>query len=406
MPELTLTLTGMAHGGLALGRDRGGRAIFVPFAIPGETVRVRVPDNARGFARAELLEVLTPSAGRVVPRCRHFGICGICHLQHMSYEAQLRAKEAAARDQLSRVAGLKNPALRPIRPAPEAYGYRAETALFTAEPDGLGYWSPAEQRIFAVAECPILQPALEGTLPDLDVDLPGLRRISLRMGDDEELMAALEVENVEPPQLAADFAISVAIVLPDRTAASLIGDPYLLQTINGRSYRFSPGVAYPSSPAAAEQLARTVVELSDLASDDVLLESPAGAGWLTAALAERAAEVFAIEPNPDAVADAAENLDAFDNVSLFEASEVMAFPALPVEPDVVVLRPENGLSPAVLELLRRLRPRRRVVVTGEAGPLAKDAKQLAKLGYRPLAFQPLDLLPQSYQVEVVSVWRK
>jgi len=406
VPDLTLTLTDMAHGGLALGRDKSGRAIFVPFAIPGETVRVRVPDDKRGFARAELLEVLKPSPDRIAPRCRHFGICGNCHLQHMNYATQLRAKEAAVRDQLTRVGGLKNPPLRPILPAPEPYGYRVETALFPADEGGLGYWSPLERRIFRVEECPILQPALAAALPDLDVELPGLRRLSLRLGDDDELLAALETEDVEPPELAVDFPVSVAIVLPDRTAASLIGDPYLMRTLAGREYRFSPGVAWPANPAVAERLAAVVVELAEIGAADIVLESPGGAGWLTAALAQRAASVIAVEPNPDAVADAAENLDAFDNVSIYEGTEEEVFPTLETQPDVVVLRPADGLSPAAFRLLERLHPRRRVVVAGEIGALAKDAKRLAKMGYRPLAFQPVDLSPQAFQVEIVSLWRK
>jgi 23S rRNA (uracil1939-C5)-methyltransferase len=411
MPDLTLVLTAMAHGGLALGRDKAGRAIFVPFAIPGETVRVRVPDDKRGFARAELLEVIQPSPDRVTPRCRHFGICGNCHFQHMTYATQLRAKEAAVGDQLTRVGGLTNPPLRPILPAPAPFGYCAETALFPAEEGGLGYWSPVERRIFRVEECPILQPALESALPDLDVDLPGLRRLSLRLGDDEELLAALETEDVEPPELAVDFPVSVAIVLPDRTAASLIGDPYLLRTIAGREYRFSPGVPYPAHPAAAELLIEAILNLAEVSAADAVLESPGGAGWLTAALAERAGSVIVVESNPDAVADAAENLDAFDNVSIYEGMEEDVFPALETQPDLVVLRTgvqrmEEGLSPAAFRLLERLHPRRRVVITSEVGTLAKDAKRLVKLGYRPLAFQPVDATPQAFQTDVVSLWRK
>ena len=411
MSDLTLTLTEMAHGGLALGRDRGGRAIFVPFAIPGETVRARVPDDRRGFARAELLEVLKPAAERVTPRCRHFGICGNCHFQHMTYAAQLRAKEAAVRDQLTRVGGLNNPPLRPILSAPEEYGYRTETALFPAEEGGLGYWSPVERRIFRVEECPILHPSLQAALPDLDVELPGLRRLTLRLGDDEELLAALEVEDVEPPELAVDFPVSVSIVLPDRTAASLIGDPYVMQTIAGREFRFSPGVPFPHYPAMAELLTDTILSLADIAVGDTVLESPGGAGWLTAALAGRSAEISAVEPNADAVADAAENLDDFDNVSIYQGTEDEIFPALEAEPDVVVLRPgvlrlEDGLSPAAMRLLERLRPRRRVVVVSEVGALAKDVKRLVKMGYRPVVIQPIDLTPQGFWVEVVSVWRK
>uniref|UniRef100_UPI0035ADE471 class I SAM-dependent RNA methyltransferase n=1 Tax=Promineifilum sp. TaxID=2664178 RepID=UPI0035ADE471 len=425
MTELTITLTDMAHGGLALGRDREGRPVFVPFAIPGETVRVRLPrpgDRAAQATRAALLAVVKPSPDRVAPRCRHFGICGNCHFQHMTYAAQLRAKEAVVRDQLTRVAGLKNPPLRPILPYPQEYNYRAETTLFRAEEGGLGYWSPVERRIFRVEECPILQPQLQEALADLDVDLPDLRKLTLRLGDDDELLAALEVEDVEPPELAADFPISVAIVLPDRTAASLIGDPYLVRTVRGRPFRVSPGVPFPHSPAAAELLIDAILELAGLndqlltsdtepapfsfqksansakSADDsssglTILEAPGGAGWLTAALAERAAAVWVIEPNPDAVADAAENLDAFDNVSIYEGTAEDVLPALEAAPDVAVFQAETGLPAAVWPWLERARPGR-LVVAAEVGVLAKEAKRLAKAGYRAAAFQPVDVAPQ------------
>ena len=404
MTELTLTLTDMAHGGLALGRDKSGRAVFVPFAIPGETVRVRPPRPGDRAARAELLAVVRPSPDRVEPRCRHFGVCGNCAFQHMSYESQLRAKMAVVRDQLSRVGGIRNPVVRPIVPHPAAYDYRGETTLFRADEGGLGYWSPVLRRIFRVAECPILQPELQAALGELDVELPDLRKLTLWLGDDDELLAALEVEGVEPPELAADFPISVAIVLPDRTAASLIGDPYLVRTVGGRPLRVSPGVAFPHSATAAEMLAAAVLDVAAIAPGEVVLESQAGAGWLTAALAARAAEVIAIEPNPDAVADAAENLDPFDNVSLYEATEAEALPALARAPDVAVFH-SGGLSPAAFDWLAAARPGR-VVVVAEVGLLAKEAKRLAGAGYRPVAFQPVDVGPQGFGVEVVGGWSR
>jgi 23S rRNA (uracil1939-C5)-methyltransferase len=393
----------MAHGGLALGRDKAGRAVFVPFAIPGETVRVRPPRPGDRAARAELLAVVRPSPDRVTPRCRHFGICGNCAFQHMSYAAQLRAKTAVVRDQLTRVGGLRNPVVHPIAPHPAAYDYRGETTLFRADEGGLGYWSPAWRRIFRVEECPILQPELQAALDGLDVDLPDLRKLTLRLGDDDELLAALEVEGVEPPELGVDFPISVAIVLPDRTAASLIGDPFLVRTVGGRPLRVSPGVAFPHSAAAAEMLAAAVLSVAEIAPGETVLESQAGAGWLTAALAARAAQVIAIEPNPDAVADAAVNLDDFDNVGLYEATEAEALPALERVPDVAVFH-SGGLTPAAGEWLAAVRPGR-VVVVAEVGLLAKDAKRLAGVGYRAVSFQPVDVAPQGFGVEVVGVWR-
>ena len=101
---------------------------------------------------------------------------------------------------------------------------------------------------------------------------------------------------------------------------------------------------------------------------------------------------------------AAENRDAFDNVAIYEATEAEALPALERAPDVAVFH-SGGLSPAALEWLGRARPGR-VVVAAEVGARAKEAKRLAGVGYRSVAFQPVDVGPQGFGVEVVGVWSR
>lgn len=85
-------LTAMTYGGDALGRLPDGRAVFVPYALPGERVRVALVDEKRSFARARLEEVLQPAPQRVAARCPHYTICGGCHYQHLGYEDQLAVK--------------------------------------------------------------------------------------------------------------------------------------------------------------------------------------------------------------------------------------------------------------------------------------------------------------------------
>src|SRR5512135_3304920 len=87
-----VNLTGLVYGGDALGRLPDGRAVFVPFGLPGERVRLRLVEEKRGHARAELVEVLAPSPQRIQPRCAHFGYCGGCQYQHLPYPEQLAAK--------------------------------------------------------------------------------------------------------------------------------------------------------------------------------------------------------------------------------------------------------------------------------------------------------------------------
>ena len=91
--EIDLDVLDFAFGGDAFGRMQDGKPVFVPFAIPGEKVRVRIPTVRRDYNMGELVEVLSVSPRRVQPRCRHFGTCGGCHYQHISYEHQLEVKQ-------------------------------------------------------------------------------------------------------------------------------------------------------------------------------------------------------------------------------------------------------------------------------------------------------------------------
>jgi 23S rRNA (uracil1939-C5)-methyltransferase len=407
MTTLTLTLTDIAHGGSAVGRDADGRPVFVPYAIPGEQVRVAVTQDKGRFARADLLELLQPSPDRVAPRCPHFGLCGGCHFQHVAYARQLQLKRAVVVDQLQRIGGFKQVDVPPTRPHPQPWDAGAALALSPAPGGGLGLWAPRARRVLPIETCHIVQPALRELLADVDLELPGLRRLTLRVDSAEQLLAALEVEDVEPPALTVDFPLSVAIVLPDQTAAALIGDPYLVYRVRERDFRVSPGCFFHPSPATAELLLDALLELADLRPHETVLELYSGVGTFTAFLAEAADAVAAVESNPDAVEDAAANLADTDNVSVLLGAAEEIVPLLDVQPDVLVAHPDDdGLPAPVLESLRHLAPRRLLYVSSDIATLARDGRALARLGYRLSAVQPVDGRPQTYHVDTVSRWER
>lgn len=407
METITLDLTKMAHGGSAMGRAKRGRTVFVPLTIPGEKVRAEIRSQKNKFARAELLQVLQPSPERVTPRCQHFGVCGGCHFQHMSYAAQLRVKENVLRDQLARLGGFKQANVQPVLPNPLPWEYRVEIMLSPAGNGRLGYWSPSKKEVIPIEECPIAQPILMTLLQDVELDLPGLRKLSLRVGDDEALLAAIEVDGVEPPQLEADFPISVAIVLPDKTAASLVGDNYSVQRVNGRDFRISPGVAMMPSPAGMGLVVETVLRYAALTGQETVVELYGGAGTLTAFLAAQASRLLTVERNPDAVADLAANLHEFDNVAVYEGNVEDILPLLPVHADLLVAHPAlNGLSRKAIAAIVKAKPERIIYVSSDVATLARDGRSLNQQGYALMEVQPIDMLPQTFHIETVSLWQQ
>ncbi len=406
MKTVTLQITAVANGGAGIAQDDQGRTIFVPYTLPGETVRATLIEEKAHHAFARLEELLIPAADRVAPRCPHFGACGGCHFQHARYETQLRLKQEIVRDQMQRIGGFSEIAVLPTLPHPTPWAYSSELALSPRPEGGFGLWFPAEKRVVAIRECPITHPDLVALLADIDLELPTLRRLTLRIGDDEALLAVLEVEDVEPPELEVDMPLSVALVLPDETAVSLIGDSYTIQAVKGRDFRVSAGCAFPPSAAAAALGVEQVLAFAALTGAERLLELYSGVGLLTAFLAAGAAEVVAIELNEDAVADTAVNLPDADNVSLYCGWVEDILPALAVQPDLVVMNPPaKGLTRAALTAVTNLNAPRLIYVSSDVATLARDARFLARAGYQPVTIQPIDARPQTYHVETVSFWR-
>ncbi|NCF67028.1 MAG: TRAM domain-containing protein [Chloroflexi bacterium] len=407
MKEPALKVTDFAYGGAAIARDKRGRPIFVQGAIPGETVHVEITQDKGRYVRANLLKVARPSKDRVQPRCPHYGVCSGCHYQHMTYKAQLHAKREVVRDQLRRIGKMKNVKVRPTLPNPTPWAYASEVNLSPTEDGRLGFWSSKMHQVIPISTCSLLQPRLLELFQDIDLNLDELRKLTLRVGADGAMLAALEVEGIEPPLLEVDFPVSVAIVLPDKNAASLIGDPYLVQEVKGRSFRVSPGCFFQPSLAGAEMLIDVLLSYARLKAEHTVIEAYSGVGMLTSFLATEAREVIAIEVNDDAVADLVVNLDRLDNVTLYHGLVEEILPALEPRPDLMVVNPgTGGLASPVIGNIKDKAPRRLIYVSSEVATLARDGKALNRAGYRLLEVQPLDMQPQTYRVDTISLWTK
>jgi len=195
--ELEVTIEKLVAGGDGLARHEG-LPIFVARSAPGDRCRVRVSERKPGYARADLVELLTEGPGRRTPVCRHFGDCGGCDLQHIEDALQVPYKVAATVETLERMARLQLP--EPEVLAGKAWNYRTRTQLHgavSAAVDGkprasVGYHARGSHRLVVVEECPVLVEELElavRRLPALlGADPP--KRIDLTVGDAGRLSCA------------------------------------------------------------------------------------------------------------------------------------------------------------------------------------------------------------------------
>ena len=412
MPQLTLTLDSLVYGGQAMGRLPDGRAVFVPFALPGEQVRLRPVEEKRGHVRAELLEVLQPSASRISPRCAHFGLCGGCHYQHMPYADQLAAKSAILREQLQRLGGLSDPPLAPAVPAPEDFYYRNHVQFHLA-PDGkLGYHREGSAEVFPIQECHLPEPPLDAIWKQMEIEaIPGLERIGLRLGSGDDIQLILDGSDPRPPELSVeDLPISVAYLSPAGRLV-LAGSEAVYIEVLGRVFRLSAGSFFQVNTRMAETMVEHLLgELPARLNPDrgvTLLDAYCGVGLFSAFLAPLVGRLVGIEALPFAGDDFAVNLDEFDNVELYQASVEDVLPALEIKPQIALVDPPRaGLSRLALDGILRLQPSLLVYISCDPATLARDAKRLVSAGYSLKKITPFDLFPQTYHIESITFWEK
>ena len=405
--DLTLQLTTITHGGAALGRHEG-RVIFVPYALPGETARVEIIEDKGRFAFARLVEVLESSPNRITPPCPYFGPtgCGGCQWQHIAYPTQLRFKAEIVADQLTRIGKIADPSVRPTLPDGSGWAYRNHAQFHPTPTGGLGLQTAASNDTIAIDKCPILHPLLSDLYATLDLDLTGLSRLSLRAGAATgDRMLLFEMAQDLPPSLEIDLPVSCVLLLSDGRHANLIGHNHITETVADHTYRISAPSFFQVNTPQAAQLVRLVLEYLDLQGDETVLDAYCGVGLFTTHLAERAGLVVGVELAPAAIADLLENTAGFDNVEVIEGPIEAVLPDLDTRFDAAVIDPPRaGVDRFALDALVASQPARLVYVSCDPATLARDAKRLARAGYRLVEVQPVDMFPQTYHVESVALF--
>lgn len=402
--QLTLSLTDMAYGGEAVGRFEG-KAIFVPYAIPGETVQVQVVSDKGRFARARLLEVTTPSPHRVSPPCPYFGVCGGCQWQHVEYRAQLDYKRSIVVSQLQRIAGVVDAQVRPTLGMENPWHYRNHVQFSVSKDGQLGFMAAGSHQVVAIEGCALMHSLLEELYDCLDIEFPGLRRLTLRAGiNTGERMIVLETDEDEPPEVEVGLPVSFVLLLSDGTPVTLLGSPHIHEQLAGRMYRLSAPSFFQVNTQQAEALVSLVRTYLNATARDMVLDAYCGVGTFALALAETAGQVVGIESSAAALTDAEANAAGVDNVRFVRGSVAQSLSRLDPGATLAVLDPpREGAGAEVVAALVRLGVERIAYVSCDPATLARDVKAMLAANYALREVQPVDMFPQTYHIESVAL---
>lgn len=411
------------YGGAGLARDEG-KAVFVPFTLPGENVEARVARDHGSYAEAELEHVLEPSPCRAAPPCPYFGECGGCHYQHASYKAQVEMKTQILRESLERARIAEIPDIEPL--CGERLGYRNRIRLqIDRTTSKLCYKRRASNENLAVELCPIAAPVLQEALKAIQ-SVAREWRLGQHFAEIELFTNGAQDEmllifwSAAREQAAADAlralwagmknavpqAVGAAVFTtehgkPQGRLVAQTGEPFLAYTAAEREYRVSTGSFFQVNRFLIDPLVELV---AGWRSGKLAWDLYAGVGLFSAALAERFERVVAVESAPSAVRDLRRNLQGRQHRTVGASTlEFLRQASGDAAPDCIVVDPPRaGLGKEVTGLLAGTGAAHITYVSCDPATLSRDLKWLLDSGYHLKGMRMVDLFPQTFHMESVA----
>lgn len=444
---------------------KDGMVYFLRGAVPGDKVSAIVTRKKKNFAEALLVEVLESSADRIEPKCIHFGDCGGCSWQFMSYENQLSWKTKHIKDAFERIGKVTSTDYKEILPSPMVFGYRnkmefsfgASRWLTKSEIDSeediedkgfaFGLHIPGRyDKILNIDYChlqgdtanrifnQVAEKAKELELKAHNhADHTGfLKNLAIRSNKSGDFMI---IPIVNTPESDPEFEFidwcngelfdsydeikSVIVAVNDTISPvasgrieKFAGEEYLTEDILGIKYQISPFSFFQTNSYQLDPFIKKIIDLAELNENDVVWDLYCGTGSITLPAAKRVKNIFGIELVESSVEDATVNkkINHIDNVEFFCADlhakntpELLA--GLPIPDKIIIDPPRAGMHPNLLESIKELEVPLIVYVSCNPATQARDCELLSNK-YKVELVQPVDMFPHTYHVESIAVLRR
>jgi len=431
---MRLQIEKAVYGGAGLAHqtegEGEGRAVFVPFTLPGEVVVATLKDERDGSVDASLAGVLEASADRVEPWCRHFGECGGCQYQHAKYAAQIAMKVEILQQTLERAGLTTLPEIQVHSAKP--WEYRNRTQLRVMAADGavrVGYNRRGTNEFLAIHECPILAPLLwraADALARVATESSAAGRwaqdiAEVELFTDAEQKKLQMTVSVQKTRAGFDkFCVRMSELVPELSGAGLslqttqrrVQKPRQLESWgeDGLSYRAAEE-SYWVSRGGFFQVNRFLVdELVSVVTAGrkgaLAWDLYAGVGLFSRALARGFGQVVAVEA---AGGDLTRSFKGPGRHAV-EATTAEFLRGAVIQrdrPDLIVMDPPRaGLGTEVCGLLKRVSAAEMVYVSCDPVTLARDLRVIAEDGYEVVELHMVDLFPQTFHLESVVILRK
>ena len=433
-----ILINNVSHQGEGIGRVENF-AVFVPGAIKGEKIEVKITEIRKNFARGELEKIILPSLNRVKPPCPVFNLCGGCHLQHINYKKQLEMKKEIVENVLSRI-GNQNIDVMPIIGMEIPWRYRNKGHFHLARENEnitLGFYQSKSHDLVPVSRCLLFSQNINSLIKYLEKELTrqkitiynhktdkgNFRGIVLRESKYTGEIMIIFITREERWYLDENFLNNLIIAFPQVVSLCqninknpkmalfgkdfriLKGKTFIEDHIDSFKFKISPSYFFQVNVLQTEILYKKILEYANLSGKETVIDSYSGTGTISIYLAGKAKKVYGLELQKGAVRDAWANgeLNNLSNLKFFSGkaeSWLYKWVQRGEKVEVIIIDPpRRGCSREVLKNIIKIKPEQILYVSCDMPTLARDIKYITQNGYNIEEVQPIDMFPHTSHIE-------
>ena len=458
-----ITITDVAAEGKALAKVND-LVVFVPYVVPGDVVDLQVKRKKNKYAEAVAVKFHEYSPQRAEPFCQHYGVCGGCKWQCLTYADQIKYKQKQVTDNLTRIGKVELPEISPILGSEKTEFYRnkleftfSDKRWLTEEEvkadvqydqmNAVGFHIPgAFDKVLAIEKCWLqddISNQIRNTIRDYAYEHglafynirnhEGLlRNLMIRTSSTGELMVLLQVRVSDKKDVEStkELLAHVAEKFPQITSLLYVvnnkcndtindldievfkGNDHIFEEMEGLRFKVGPKSFYQTNSEQAYNLYKVARDFAGLTGDELVYDLYTGTGTIANFVSRKAKKVIGIEYVPEAIEDAKVN-SAINNITntLFYAGDMKDMLTRDFinehgRPDVIITDPPRaGMHNDVIDVILFAEPKRIVYVSCNPATQARDL-QLLDVKYKVVAVQPVDMFPHTHHVENVVLLEK
>ncbi len=386
-----------------------GVTVFVPKTLVGETVRIRITEIKKSFARGKLIEIINSSSNRTKPLCPYYNECGGCDLRHQSNSKNLEFKKQKIENSITRI-GKINCKVSDVVPSFKTENYRNK-ASFKVENDRIGFYASGTYQLVDIDYCMLLEKEINEALliirNYLKENKNDIKTITIKHGNaTDELLIDIYSTNLKDKKITDYLKNNInnlkTIVFNGKT---VYGNGYISQISNGLMFNVSAKSFFQVNGVTAEKLYEIAIKEAGLSKEDIVLDLYSGTGTISCITSSHVKKVIGIEIVEDAVIDANCNarINNISNVRFICGDASKKIGKIKDKIDVIIVDPpRKGIDRKALAIMKKIYPKKIVYISCNPVTMARDLSYLTDL-YDVKKVTPVDMFPNTSHVECVCV---